>query len=209
MVRSTQHGNSVQRYGSAAGFAYVALLCTLAVIALMLGITAEQFDHAAQREREAQLLFVGSQFRQAIASYYENSPGAKQYPRKLEDLLEDSRFPKAARHLRRIYADPFNDSNSLQLVRNSQGRIIGVFSTSDLTPIRNPDEELRKVLEDRPAAHYSDWKFIYQPAGSDFSDPVDRQTNGLNDPDGPWGEVADEPTEDNQEAGSGSDAEGE
>ena len=86
-----------------AGFAYVALLLVIAVVALTLGVATEQIEHAAQREREEQLLFVGSQFRQAIASYYEQSPGAKQYPRKLEELLQDNRFPKPKRHLSLIH----------------------------------------------------------------------------------------------------------
>ena len=82
MVRLTLPGESGRVLArNDAGFAYIAMLCVLAGLALMLGVAAEQIDHAAQRDREEQLLFVGSQFSKAIASYYEQSPGAKQYPR--------------------------------------------------------------------------------------------------------------------------------
>jgi type II secretory pathway pseudopilin PulG len=184
------------------GFAYMALLCVMAVLALMLGVAAEQIDHAAQRDREEQLLFVGSQFRQAIASYYEKSPGAKQYPRKLEELLQDNRFPKPVRHLRRIYADPMrtgavsidarDNREDWQLVRNPQGSIVGIYSRSGLTPIRtNLDGDLMKAIGDRPALHYSDWKFIYQPldGSADLVRSADGSNGIINDPDNPFGQV--------------------
>jgi type II secretory pathway pseudopilin PulG len=188
--------------GNDAGFAYMALLCVLAGVALMLGVAAEQIDHAAQRDREEQLLFVGKQFRQAIASYYEKSPGAKQYPRKLEELLQDNRFPKPVRHLRRIYADPMRTGTvntdardnraDWLLVRNSQGSIVGIYSRSELTPIRtNLDEDLMKVIGNRPVLHYSEWKFIYRPldGSADLVRPAEGSNGILNDPDNPFGQV--------------------
>ena len=134
MVHLTLPGNKFL-IRSVAGFAYIALLVTLAGLALILGVATEQIEHAAQRDREEQLLFVGSQFRQAVASYYEKSPGTKRYPRKLEELLQDNRFPKPMRHLRRIYIDPMTNLADWQLVRSAQGGIIGVFSRSELLPI--------------------------------------------------------------------------
>ena len=190
------------------GFAYIALLCVLAGLALMLGVAAEQIDHAAQRDREEQLLFVGSQFRKAIASYYEQSPGAKQYPRKLEELLQDNRFAKPVRHLRRIYADPMHTGTvsidardnraDWQLVRTPQGSIVGVYSRSDLLPIRTQlDDDLMKVIGDGPILHYSDWKFIYQPldGSADLVRPADGSNGIINDPDNPFGQVEGEAEE--------------
>ena len=187
--------------GNDAGFAYMALLCVLAGIALMLGVAAEQIDHAAQRDREEQLLFVGKQFREAIASYYEKSPGAKQYPRKLDELLQDNRFPKPVRHLRRIYADPMRTSavsvdnrdnrTDWLLVRTPQGSIVGVYSRSDLLPIRTQlDDDLMKVIGDGPILHYSDWKFVYLP--KDGSADLVRSAGSkglLSDPDSVFGQV--------------------
>ena len=60
-----------------------------------------------KREKEAQLLFVGEQYRQAIGSYYESTPSAvRQFPLSLADLLKDARFPAIKRHLRQMYSDP-------------------------------------------------------------------------------------------------------
>ena len=55
------------------------------------------------REKERDLLFVGDQFRRAIGEYYEKAPGGvKVYPKKLEDLLRDNRYPGVQRWLRKI-----------------------------------------------------------------------------------------------------------
>ena len=196
MVRLTLPGKPEPTLArSHAGFAYVALLLVIAVVALGLGIATEQVEHSSQREREEQLLFVGSQFRKAIASYYEQSPGAKQYPRKLEELLKDNRFPKAKRHLRRIYPDPMSKRADWQLVRNPQGSIIGVSSRSELTPIRTKlDDDLMQANGDTPILHYSDWKFVYQPAdgSADLVKPAGAGSNVLSDPDNPFGQVESE-----------------
>jgi type II secretory pathway pseudopilin PulG len=218
LTRPGKKGRALVRNN--AGFAYMALLCVMAVLALMLGVAAEQIDHAAQRDREEQLLFVGSQFRQAIASYYEKSPGAKQYPLKLEELLQDNRFLKPIRHLRRIYADPMrtgaagmdarDNREDWQLVRNPQGSIIGIYSRSDLTPIRtNLDEDLMKAIGDRPVLHYSDWKFIYQPldGSADLVRPADDGNGIISDPDSPFGQVEGEAEqEDDSDTDSSSNA---
>jgi type II secretory pathway pseudopilin PulG len=180
---------------SVAGFAYIALLVTLAGLALILGVATEQIEHAAQRDREEQLLFVGSQFRQAVASYYEKSPGTKQYPRKLEELLQDNRFLKPMRHLRRIYIDPMTNLADWQLVRSAQGGIIGVYSRSELLPIRTKlDDDLMKAIGDKPVRHYSDWKFIYQPSdgSADLVSPANESENFLSDPDSPFGQLSNE-----------------
>jgi type II secretory pathway pseudopilin PulG len=59
-----------------------------------------------QRQREAELLRVGAAFRDAIALYYERTPGAvKRYPPTLEDLIEDRRYLSLQRYLRKIYLD--------------------------------------------------------------------------------------------------------
>ena len=194
MVHLTLHGKNIL-IRSVAGFAYIALLVTLAGLALILGVATQQIEHAAQRDREEQLLFVGSQFRQAITSYYEKSPGAKQYPRKLEELLHDNRFPKPMRHLRRIYIDPMTNLADWQLVRSAQGGIIGVHSRSELLPIRTKlDDDLMKAIGDKPVKHYSDWKFIYQPrdGSADVVSPANENENFLSNSDSPFGQLSNE-----------------
>lgn len=115
-----------------------------------------------QREREKELLFIGNAYRQAIGSYYESSPaGVKQYPRKLEDLTLDSRFPNIKHHLRKLYSDPITRENEWGLVLE-QEEIIGVYSKSRLSPIKRK-EFPQQYGDFNGAKEYSDWKFIYTP----------------------------------------------
>lgn len=202
------------------GFAYIALLLVLAGMTLLLGVALQQIDQAAQREREAQLLFVGKQFRQALASYYEKSPGgAKHFPRKLEELLQDNRFAKPVRHLRRIYADPMradlsnNASGSneagWQLVRDLRGGIVGVHSSSRQRPIRSVtvlDDAMQKAIGEQPVRYYADWKFVYLPPDG-AADLQQREAEES----GPFGEIRDlsalgtqqEPADSDQALGGG------
>src|SRR5262245_44395213 len=89
------------------GFTYLGILIAMALFGVALAATGEVWRTTAQREREQELLFVGNQFRTAFMNYYANTPAGKpRFPRTLDDLVEDSRFPVPRRHLRRVYADP-------------------------------------------------------------------------------------------------------
>src|SRR5712671_7176926 len=80
------------------GFTYLGVLLIVAVMGFGLAAFGELYSHASQREKERELLFIGDQFRNAIESYYNKSPGAKLYPKKVEELLEDKRFPMPQHH---------------------------------------------------------------------------------------------------------------
>lgn len=113
------------------GFGYLLVLFALAALGLSLAGTGQMWHTTAQREKEADLLFVGNQYRRAIESYYQQSPGAaKQFPAKLEDLLDDTRFPTPVRHLRQLYRDPMTGSLDWGLVKVGD-RIVGVHSRSN------------------------------------------------------------------------------
>ncbi len=116
---------------------------------------------AAKREKERELLFVGNQYRQALGRYYEASPGAKQYPAKLEELVEDKRFPKPQRHLRKLYADPMTGHAKWGLVL-AAGRITGVHSLSEDVPLKTGN--FAKVdAEFAQRTRYVDWRFVHRP----------------------------------------------
>lgn len=118
------------------GFGYLLVLFMLAAMGLLLAGAGEVWHTTAQREKEVELLFIGSQFRQAIGSYYAASPDAlKQYPRKLEDLLEDPRFPVPRRHLRQLYRDPINGSMQWGLVKEGES-VVGVHSLAEGRPFK-------------------------------------------------------------------------
>jgi len=147
------------------GFTYVGLLIAVALMGFGLAAYGELYSHAAQREKEAELLFIGAQFRDAIASYYNKSPGAKAYPKKIDDLLEDNRFPMPQHHLRRLYRDPITETTDWGLVEAPGGGFMGVYSRSEETPVKTgnfaPAEEAFEGAD-----HYTKWIFTYSPTGS-------------------------------------------
>ena len=146
------------------GFTYLGMLIIVAVMGMGLAAFGQIYSHAAQREKEAELLFVGEQFRDAIASYYRKSPGSNVYPKTLEDLVEDKRFPMPQRHLRRIYADPVTGGKEWGLVEAPGGAgIMGVHSLSEEKPIKSAHFST-KQQEFETAESYKAWRFVYSPA---------------------------------------------
>src|SRR5438128_1104187 len=88
----------------ASGFTYVGLLALVVLIGLFLSAAGEVASTAGRREREAQLLWVGHQYRAAIARYRNRN---RAYPQTLEELLGPSAdAPLKVRYLRRLYRDP-------------------------------------------------------------------------------------------------------
>jgi type II secretory pathway pseudopilin PulG len=145
------------------GFTYMTVLFIVAIIAAGLALTGEVWQTSTVREREAELLFVGNQYRKAIQGYYLNGP-QRQYPRSLEDLLKDPRQPGTVRYLRKPYPDPITDKQFV-LVKAPDGGILGVQSESEAAPIKTANFKLRdRTFEG--AQKYSDWKFIFQPAAA-------------------------------------------
>src|SRR6266496_2554939 len=138
------------------GFTYLGLLIIIAVMGAGLAAFGELFSHAAQREKERELLFIGNQFRGAIASYYNKSPGAKLYPRKLEDLLEDKRFPMPQHHLRRVYGDPMTGKAEWGMVEAPGGGFMGVYSLSEETPVKSGNFSVADQAFEG-AEHYTKW----------------------------------------------------
>ena len=146
------------------GFTYLGMLVIVALLGFGLAAFGELYSHAAQREKERELLFIGNQFRDAIASYYNKSPGAKVYPKKLEDLVEDKRFPMPQRHLRRVYRDPMTGTPEWALVEAPGGGFMGVHSLSEETPIKSGGFSA-KDADFAEVENYTKWMFTYSPAG--------------------------------------------
>ena len=147
------------------GFTFLGLLMIVAIMGVGLLAVGEVWHSARQREKEQELLFVGNQFRQAIKSYYLHTPaGHQRYPATLEDLLKDPRYPSTQRYLRKIYPDPISGSTEWGILINSTNKaIIGVYSKSEETPIKQGNFRLRdKGFEGK--TKYADWLFTYVPA---------------------------------------------
>lgn len=88
-----------------------ALLVVLGVMSVLSSVALPAWRHAAQREREAELIFRGEQYARAIMLYQRRTPGA--YPPDVETLVE-------GRFLRRAYRDPMTADGRFRLVRQSE-----------------------------------------------------------------------------------------
>ncbi len=150
---------ALRRRVSQTGFTYIGALILVAAMGLALTLAAQVWRTGLQRDKEAQLLFVGNQFREAISRYYARSPGAaRQFPSRLEDLLKDNRFPQTVRHLRRIYVDPVTGKPDWALVMAPGGGIRGVRSLSNAEPVKVAGFAERDAAFSG-AKRYSDWVF--------------------------------------------------
>jgi type II secretory pathway pseudopilin PulG len=151
----------IQGCQSIQGFTYLGLLFAIVLLGILLSSAGVLWDTTARREKEVQLLFVGAQYQNAIASYYEVSiNGIKQLPPSIDELLLDSRFPMPVRHLRRRYVDPITNSTEWGLIRQDKG-ISGIYSISEDKPLKISGFGTC-CQSFSSAKHYSDWKFTYK-----------------------------------------------
>lgn len=144
------------------GFSYLFVLMLIATIGLGLASAGSLWQTDARRAREADLLFVGDQYRQAIRSYYELDPGQPRLPQTLDDLTGDNRRPTPVRHLRRIYRDPMT-GGQLVLIRapETQG-ILGVHSAASAAPLKIAGFAAEnETFTNAPS--YREWRFVFTP----------------------------------------------
>jgi len=143
----------------AAGFTYIGVLLLVALMGLALSVVGEVWQTKQKREKEDELLYAGDRIRRAIGLYNANTPGgAERFPRRLEDLLKDPRYPGVRRYLRKIYHDPMTGRAEWGLVKAGD-YIAGVYSLSEDEPLKK--SEFRLV--DRSfegATKYRDWVFF-------------------------------------------------
>ena len=143
------------------GFTYLILLLAMTLLALATQGVMTYASQQTQREQEADLIRIGETYQRAIAAYYESSPGkTKQWPRQLQDLLEDRRHVSTKRHLRSLYPDPVTRSE-WGLLYAADGGIAGVHSKSDKPAIST--RGIPATASPRSSPRYSDWHFVYQP----------------------------------------------
>jgi len=147
--------------GEPRGFTYVGLLVLIALIGLMLASAGEVAATSGQREREAQLLWVGHEYRAAIGRYWRSK---RAYPQTLEELLgAASSSPVQVRYLRQLYPDPMTGAVDWALVKAPNGGgIMGVASSSKRAPLKigNFDEADHDFAV---AKAYADWQFTFLP----------------------------------------------
>ena len=142
------------------GFTYLGLLLAVVIIGLMLTVAAHVWQTTVQRQREAELLWVGHAYRTAIASYFALG---HRYPATLQDLLVDERFPVPKHHLRKLYPDPMTGRAdwTLVLTANQMG-IQGVASRSQAIPIKRDGFD-QSDFSFKGMDCYCLWTFVYSP----------------------------------------------
>src|SRR5688572_7582043 len=89
------------------GYAMAALIVAMSVMAIMMSIALPVWRTAAQREREAELIFRGEQYARAVELYQRKYAGA--FPPSLDVLLNE-------RMLRERYTDPMSEDGEFQLL---------------------------------------------------------------------------------------------
>ena len=173
------------------GFTFIGALILIVVCGISLSGASVYHKTIVKRSKEAELLFRGDQIRRAIQSFYEHPPAGKPrtYPHSMQDLLRDPRYLGVRRHLRKNYPDPMTSDGEWIFIRDSKGRIKGVFSRSQEKPLKTGNfptaykhfevsakpgmkgethekSESRFFSEEddvKKKTKYSDWKFIFLP----------------------------------------------
>jgi type II secretory pathway pseudopilin PulG len=141
------------------GFTYVGLLVLVVLLGVLLAAAGEVASTAARREREAQLLWVGHEYRAAIARYWIRN---RKYPQGLADLLGAAPdAPVQVRYLRQLYRDPMTNAVDWVLVPAPNGAgFLGIASSSKRAPIKTGgfDDADQDFVD---AKTYGDWQFTF------------------------------------------------
>ncbi len=175
---------------SSSGFTYVAAMVLVAIMGIMLAQAGRYWQTRMQREREVELLFRGTQIRDAMRRWYKLSsvapgtpgtPGSAAAPvpgqnaaalnfviqpnsprlNELKDLLLDPSSLGKTRFLRKLYLDPMTEKGEWDLIRDANQRIIGVKSKSEAEPIRQANFPLDLDPADFvEKKKYSEWQFV-------------------------------------------------
>ncbi len=165
------------------GYAMAALLVSIAVLSVMLGVAMPVWRQYVQREKEAELVFRGEQYARAIALFQRKSAGT--FPPSI-DLLIEQKF------LRKRYRDPMTEDGKFQVLYQAsasqqpqggatgragqpggqaavipqppssnpttgtgpRGGVVGVVSMSEEASIR--------LYNGR--GHYNEWQFVHTAA---------------------------------------------
>lgn len=163
MMRLQNHTPACPAQVRARGVMLLALLLTMFLGAIAATGAVQVWATTNQHARELDLLFVGAQYRQAIRHYYFSAPVGqpRMLPSRLEELLDDKRFPVPVRHLRRLYADPVTTDGQWDLVMLGD-RVAGVRSSSQAQPLKQSGFDGADASFEAKSS-YADWAFVFVP----------------------------------------------
>jgi type II secretory pathway pseudopilin PulG len=154
--------NGDRRVRREAGFTYVGLIVTVAIIGLVGAATLKADALLRRAAAERELLETGAAFGDALKSYADATPrGQPAQPPTLQELLKDPRYPGVRRHLRRIFVDPVTGKAEWGIVWANPGNqtgVLAVYSLSQATPLKLANFDARfSGFENKE--HLSEWKF--------------------------------------------------
>lgn len=182
--------SAAHRLAGQGGYAMAALLVGMTVMAIFLSVALPAWRTAAQREKEAELIFRGQQYARAIALFQRKY--ANTFPPNVDILLNEH-------FLRKKYKDPMTKDGEFQVVYvnqqasaqpnaggtvptqgqprtatpvaagatvGPQGGIIGVASKSTATSLRVYNGHDK----------YNEWVFVATQASSRVNAPAGSQT---------------------------------
>ena len=142
------------------GFSYLLALALIAIVGYTLGQAGLLWKTESQRIREAELMFVGDQYRRAIEKFLYAQPNVPRYPAELDDLLLDPRFPDTRRYLRKPWRDPVDPKLAWGLIIDPETRgIMGIYSRAAGRPVKQGGFEKPYEAFDNSES-YAEWKFF-------------------------------------------------
>ncbi len=146
-----------------AGFTYIGLLVLVALIGFALAAAGEVTATVAKHERERELLFIGHQYRDAIARFYRQN---HRFPDTLAELVTaDTGGAQPAHYLRHLYLDPMTRAADWTLVPAPGAGIGGVASASMQVPLKQAGFDDEDIDFDK-AKTYAGWVFRFDPRGA-------------------------------------------
>jgi len=163
-------------YRSQSGFSFLFVLFAIVLVGLSMMGANTQWMTMMKREREAELLFRGEQYRRAIQNYVDPPQSlnvaiartTRQYPKSVDDLLKDERTGKLRRHLRSAYMDPITGGPFFAVP--CKDRIKGVYSPSEALTLKQ-DNFPPQYEQFRTTSMYREWVFEY-PGAAGSPPPV-------------------------------------
>lgn len=114
------------------GYALVALLVVMSLLALFALTAAENVKQQAQREREKEAIFRGEQVADAIRAYYRSKggQGVNSLPTDMDQLLEGIQIPGRTRKLQVLRAvaakDPLSSTGEWKLISPTSQELGGL-----------------------------------------------------------------------------------
>jgi type II secretory pathway pseudopilin PulG len=167
-ARSSQSDSGLKQSNDEGGYALVALLVVMSLMALFAMTAASDVKQQAQREREKEAIFRGEQVADAIRLYYRSrgGQGTNSLPTNMEQLLEGIQIPGRTKKLQilRVAAakDPLSRSGEWKMIGPTSEDVAGLVKNLTLysggvPPTPRPDfralaglvPQMMNVLDDK------------------------------------------------------------